>query len=240
MAVRIVPSIISSDLSNLDTEIKKIESAKADRIHIDVYPVLLWILEYHALSKYTIGSFLVDSIQRRTPLPIDLHFMIEVDRQIIMKYLYAKCELITIPIEASYRPEVILQTIRKSGAKTGISINPFTPLDRIYPFLNKIDSILFLTTNANYGGKIYYEQTIERISEFRKISKEKGFSGEIGIDGGVNLKTVPKMLEAGVNTFYIGQSFFKEDSEKLVNGIRRLTRTSNDRPITRTLPVDYV
>lgn len=228
MAVRIVPSIISSDLNNLDTEIKKIESAKADRIHIDVYPVLLWILEYHALSKYTIGSFLVDSIQRRTSLPIDLHFMIEVDNQIITKYLYAKCELITIPIEASYRPEEVLHIIRKSGAKTGLSINPFTPLDQVYPFLNKIDSILFLTTNANYGGKIYYNQTIDRIREFRKTSKQKGFAGEIGIDGGVNLETVPKMLEAGVTTFYIGQSFFKGDSEKLVNGIRELTKTSNN------------
>lgn len=228
MTVRIVPSIISSDLGNLDTEIKKIESAKADRIHIDVYPVLLWILEYHALSKYTIGPFLVDSIQRRTTLPIDLHFMIEVDNQTIMKYLYAKCELITIPIEASYRPEEVLQTIRKSGAKTGLSINPFTPLDQVYPFLNKIDSILFLTTNANYGGKIHHDHTIARIREFRKVSKQKGFAGEIGIDGGVNLKTVPKMLEAGVNTFYIGQSFFKEDSEKLANGIRELTKTSNN------------
>lgn len=222
MAIKIVPSIISSDLSDLDGEVKKIEEAEADEIHVDVYPMILWILEYHALSKYTIGTFLIESLKKRTSIPLDLHLMVEVDQEVIKRYLDSGCSQITIPVEASYKPKEILKLIKDNRMEAGVSITPLTPIELIYPYLGDVDSVLFLTNNANYGGKIHYDDVVARIRDFKSFSDNKGYTFDIGIDGGVDLENVPKMIEAGVNKLVIGHSFFKENSKKLVGKIREL------------------
>ncbi len=217
---KIAPSILSADFSRLGDEILEAENAGADLIHVDV-------MDGHFVPNITIGPLVVDAVSRITELPIDVHLMIENpsdyvelfsksleknDRDISLDY-------ISFHIEASYHPHRLLNKIRELKVKSGIALNPSTPVNTITHLLDSMDLLILMTVNPGFGGQSFIETMLPKIKEAKNLVK--GNDIEILVDGGVTEKNIKKIRDAGADILVAGSAVFnKKDSIK--NNIIRL------------------
>lgn len=207
--VLIAPSILSADFSKLGQEIKDIEHAGADWIHIDV-------MDGHFVPNITIGPVVVKSIRPVTKLPLDVHLMIKNPEEYVESFAKAGSDIITFHIEAEENPKEIIKLIRYFKKKVGVSIRPKTDLKSIEPVLPMVDMVLIMTVEPGFGGQEFIFDCLPKIEELRKIFKK-----DIEIDGGINESTAAEVVKHGANILVAGTSIFgQKDYAKVIKRLR--------------------
>lgn len=212
--VKIAPSILAADFSILLDEIKSVEDAGADLIHID-------IMDGHFVPNITVGVPVVASIKGKTSLPLDVHLMIEYPERYIKPFAEAGSDYLTIHVEIRSKIEKIIDNIHKLGVKAGLAINPETSLVRLEPLLEKIDLALLMSVNPGFGGQAFNPEVITKVRNLREKIEQKGLSTDIEVDGGINMETAPRLVAAGVNILVAGTAVFgRKDRRKAIRELR--------------------
>src|SRR5699024_8787848 len=199
--VKLAPSILSANFAKLGEEIKEVEKAGADYIHVDV-------MDGHFVPNITIGPLIVDAIRPITSLPLDVHLMIENPDQYIEAFAEAGADYITVHQEASVHLHRTIQLIKDQRVKAGVVLNPATPLELIKPILHQIDLVLLMTVNQGCGWQKFIQSVIPKIELIAKSRKEMNLTFESEIDGGVNIETAKKCTDAGADILVAGSAVF--------------------------------
>ncbi len=217
---KIAPSILSADFSRLAEEVKAVEEAGADWIHIDV-------MDGHFVPNLTIGPSVVASLRKVTKLPFDVHLMIERPENFLEVFAKAGADIITVHAEACVHLHRTLQIIKQLGKKAGVALNPATPLCFLEPILEDVDLILIMSVNPGFGGQKLIPSALDRIRQVRKWIEERGLTIDLEVDGGINADTIAKVAAAGANIFVAGSAVFGQKNyaqvirtfrEKIVGG----------------------
>jgi len=206
MKIKIAPSILSADFSCLDSQIRKVESAGADMLHIDV-------MDGHFVPNITIGPVVVSHIRKITKLPLDVHLMIEKPQNLVDEFVKAGSDMITFHIETISSAKAIKAQsvkLKKRGVKLGISLNPSTPLVKIKKVLNLVDFVLVMTVNPGFSGQKFIPSVLPKIKKLRAM-----FGKDISVDGGINDKVAGKIIKAGANILAAGSYIFGAPDAKL-------------------------
>lgn len=212
--MKIAPSILSADFAKLAEEIKEVELAGADYIHVD-------IMDGHFVPNITMGPNIVEAIRPVTKLPLDVHLMIENPDQYIEAFANAGADYISVHVEACPHLHRTLQLIRSFQVKAGVVLNPATPVNTIAHVLEEVDLILLMTVNPGFGGQSFIEAVLPKIKQARALVNERQLPIEIEVDGGVNEETVKLCAEAGADVFVAGSAIFnKEDRKAALQSIR--------------------
>jgi len=213
--VKISPSILSADFSNLGREIQNLERAKADLIHIDV-------MDGHFVPNITIGPEVISKLRKYTSLPFDVHLMISPVHDFIKNFADAGADIITIHPEATNNLVSSIKKIKSYNKKVGVSLNPETSVDKALPILSMIDLVLIMSVNPGFGGQKFMEETLEKVKVLRKEIDTKKFKTQIEIDGGINFENAKMAKKAGVNILVSGTTIFKENGGNLKKNIHLL------------------
>jgi ribulose-phosphate 3-epimerase len=211
----IAPSILSADFSKLGEEIRAVETAGADWIHVDV-------MDGHFVPNITIGPLVVEAVKRSTPLPIDVHLMIENADNYIPAFAGAGATHISVQVEACIHLHRTVQRIKASGAKAGVALNPSTPLESLAWILEDADYVLVMSVNPGFGGQTFIPSSISKIKALRKLIEGRGLSVLIEVDGGINESTIAEVAAAGADILVAGSAIFGSDS--YVKTIERFRR----------------
>jgi len=212
----IAPSILSADFSKLGAEIKSVEDAGADWIHVDV-------MDGHFVPNITIGPLIVEAAKRSTSLPLDVHLMIENPERYIADFAKAGADLISVQVEACVHLNRTIQMIKESGLRAGVVLNPSTPLSAIDWVLEDVDFIMIMSVNPGFGGQNFIPNSLDKIRTLRKMLQDRGLEALIEIDGGVNEKTIKDISDAGTDVFVAGSAIFKSTNyQKTISKFRGL------------------
>jgi ribulose-phosphate 3-epimerase len=201
MKKQIAPSILSADFSRLGEEIKAVEKAGADLIHVDV-------MDGHYVPNITIGPGVVSSLRKTTSLPFDVHLMIEEPDRYIDAFVDAGSNIITVHAEAVIHLHRTVQTIKEKGVKVGVSLNPSTPLACVEEILPDIDLLLIMTVNPGFGGQKFISGMLPKIRKARELAQTRGLKMAIEVDGGVTAENIGTLAEAGADIFVAGAAIF--------------------------------
>ncbi|MFZ2633717.1 MAG: ribulose-phosphate 3-epimerase [Desulfosalsimonadaceae bacterium] len=211
----IAPSILSADFSILGEEIRNVEAAGADWIHIDV-------MDGHFVPNITIGPLIVEAVNQVTDLPLDVHLMIERPDQFIPEFVKAGADLIAVHVEACAHLNRTVDLIKSAGIRAGVVLNPATSLQSIDWILEYVDFVLLMSVNPGFGGQSFISNTLDKIRSLRRTIDDRGLSILIQIDGGVNAKTISDISEAGADVFVAGSAVFgKGDYKKKIDELRQ-------------------
>ena len=202
---KIAPSILSADFAKLGEEVKAVEKAGADYIHVDV-------MDGHFVPNITIGPLVVEGVKKETTLPLDVHLMIENPDMYINDFAKAGADIITVHAEAVNHLHRSIQLIRDAGCKTGVSLNPATPLEAIEYVLEELDMVLIMTVNPGFGGQKFIRGMLPKIKKLREMIKDRGLDIDIEVDGGVNASTIADVSAAGANIFVAGSAVFNKEN----------------------------
>ena len=213
--IKISPSILSADFSNLRTEIQRLESGGADMIHVDV-------MDGHFVPNLTIGPPVIKALKKHSSLLFDVHLMISPVHKYIQSYSEAGADIITIHPEATEDLNSSILKIKELRKKVGISLNPETKIDVILEFLEKIDLVLIMSVNPGFGGQKFMPEVLSKVKELKKIQSEKKLNFDIEIDGGINFENSKKAIEAGVNILVSGTTIFKSNNGDIKKNIELL------------------
>ena len=215
MIIKIAPSILSADFSRLGEEVKAVESAGADMIHVDV-------MDGHFVPNITIGSLVVSALSKITKLPLDVHLMIEHPDKFIEPFAKAGANIISIHAEAAKQLEADLDLIKSCGVKPAVVINPKTPVSRIEKVLHLVSMVLLMTVNPGFEGQKFISDVLPKIKELRKIIDSKRLNVDIEVDGGVNLETAKEAVKAGANVLVAGSAiYWSKDYKTIIEGLRK-------------------
>ena len=212
--IKISPSILSADFSILGDEIKSLEKAGADLIHIDV-------MDGHFVPNITMGPPIIKMVRKCTKLPFDVHLMISPVEKYIKAFADAGSDIITIHPEATDNLKRAVGTIKSLGKKAGVSLNPKTPISALMNVINDIDLILIMSVNPGFAGQSFMSEVLPKVTELRKMINDKKLKIDIEIDGGINFETAPLAVKAGANILVSGTTIFsgslKDNIQKLRN-----------------------
>jgi len=213
--IKIAPSILSADFSRLGEEIKAVEAAGADLIHVDV-------MDGHFVPNITIGPLIVRAVRKVTKLPVDVHLMIENPELYIADFAKAGADYITVHAEAAMHLHRLIQNICEyKGVKAGISLNPATPLEMLEYILGDIDMVLIMSVNPGFGGQAYIPSATDKIRRLRKMIDNRKLSVEIEVDGGVKPDNAAEVAAAGADILVAGSAVFgAKDYAAAIRGIR--------------------
>jgi len=205
MKKQIAPSILSADFSRLGEEIKAVEKAGADLIHVDV-------MDGHYVPNITIGPGVVSSLRKTTSLPFDVHLMIEDPDRYIDAFVDAGSNIITVHAEAVTHLHRTVQYIKAKGARAGVSLNPSTPLSCVEEILPDIDLLLIMTVNPGFGGQKFIAGMLPKIRKARELAQARGLEMAIEVDGGVTAENIGTLADAGADIFVAGAAVFGSTS----------------------------
>jgi len=211
MVLKIAPSILSADFGNLEDEIKKVEKAGADLIHIDV-------MDGHFVPNITIGPLIVKAARKATKLPLDVHLMIENPDKYIPAFAKAGADIITIHVEASKDLERDIALIKKNGAKPGVVVNPATPVEKVFPYLDQVAMILIMSVYPGFAGQKFIPEVLPKIKKLRQKTNI-----DIEVDGGVTPENAAQVIKAGANVLVAGSAIFGVKNYRAV--IEKLKKT---------------
>ncbi len=210
----IAPSILSADFARLGEEIKAVEAAGADWIHVDV-------MDGHFVPNITIGPLIVEAVRSVTSLPIDVHLMIENPDNYISAFAKAGASWISVQIETSVHLNRSVQLIRECGAKPGVVLNPSTPIQALEWIIEAVDYVLIMSVNPGFGGQAFITNSLDKIKVLRQMIRSKNLNTLIQVDGGVNEKTIADAAAAGVDIFVAGSAIFgSDDYQKAIKSFR--------------------
>ncbi|SDB88132.1 ribulose-5-phosphate 3-epimerase [Pelagirhabdus alkalitolerans] len=204
---KIAPSILSADFANLESEIKDVEKAGADYIHVDV-------MDGHFVPNITIGPLVVKAIRPVTDLPLDVHLMIEEPDRYIDAFIDAGADIISVHVEACDHLHRTIMEIKAKGKKAGAVINPATPVEMVKPILHELDLLLFMTVNPGFGGQSFIPEVLEKVKQADEWRKKDNLDVEFEVDGGINAITAKECAQAGVDVFVAGNAIFNQPNRK--------------------------
>lgn len=207
-------SILSADFTRLGEEIAACESAGADWLHVDV-------MDGHFVPNITMGPFIVQACRRVTQLPLDVHLMIEKPERYIEAFAKAGASGLTVHVETCPNMLDTLKQIKALGVKAGVVLNPPTPVSAVEPYLAEADLVLVMSVNPGYSGQSFMPETIAKVADVRKKLDALGSSAWLEVDGGIDVKTLPKMKEAGATAFVAATAIFK-NPKGIETGIKSL------------------
>ena len=203
--IQISPSILSADFSNLEKDIKKLETAGADMIHVDV-------MDGHFVPNITIGPPVIKALRNKTLLPFDVHLMISPVHKYIKDFANAGADIITIHPEATPNLQESIDEIKSFKKKVGISLNPDTKIDIIEDYLDKVDLILIMSVYPGFGGQKFISEVLEKIKSLKVLKDKKKLNFDIEVDGGINFSNFKSVINAGANVLVSGTTIFKENN----------------------------
>jgi ribulose-phosphate 3-epimerase len=202
--IKIAPSILSADFSRLGDEIRAIDQAGADYVHIDV-------MDGHFVPNITIGPLVVDAVRRVTDLPLDVHLMIERPDSYVSDFAKAGADLIVVHVEATTHLHRTIELIRSFGKKAGVSLNPATSLATLDMILPDLDLVLLMTVNPGFGGQSFIDSCLPKIAQLRQRIDQLGKPIELEVDGGVKIDNIERIAAAGADVFVAGSAVFGAD-----------------------------
>jgi len=208
MLRKLAPSILDADFTCLERELRKIESGGADLIHLD-------IMDGNFVPNISFGPRIVESIKSKTSLPLEVHLMVEKPENHIKSFINAGGDIIIVHYETSNHLDRLIQTINEANVKSGIALNPATPLSVIEYLINKINILLLMTVNPGFGGQKFIPEMISKIEKARKIIDNQKKSIGLAVDGGINLNNISKVAKAGAEIIVVGQIIFKSANPEM-------------------------
>ena len=212
----IAPSILSANFSKLGDEIRSVEVAGADWIHVDV-------MDGHFVPNITIGPLVVEAAREVTSLPLDVHLMIENPDRYIPDFVKAGADLISVQVETCVHLNRTIQMIKENGLRAGVVLNPSTPLSSIEWTLEDVDFVMIMSVNPGFGGQQFIPNSLDKVRELRKMIQDQELTTLIEIDGGVNENNIKSISTAGVDVFVAGSAIFNSsDYKKTIDRFREL------------------
>ena len=213
--IKISPSILSADFSQLGNEIKKLEQAGADLIHVDV-------MDGHFVPNITIGPEVINKLRKYTSLPFDVHLMISPVHNFIKNFADAGADIITIHPEATNDLISSIKKIKSYNKKAGVSLNPETSVEKVLSIISSIDLVLVMSVNPGFSGQKFMEETVEKVKILREEIDSKKLKTQIEIDGGINFENAKIAVKAGVDILVSGTTIFQENGGDLKKNIQLL------------------
>ena len=213
--IKVAPSILSADFARLGEEIRAVEAAGADLIHVDV-------MDGHFVPNITIGPLVVAACRKVTKLPLDVHLMIDNPELYIADFAKAGSDYITVHVEAATHLHRLIQSIREhKGVRAGVSLNPATPLEALDLILGDIDMVLIMSVNPGFGGQSFIPSALGKIKRLRKMIDDRNLKVEINVDGGVKPENAKEITTAGADILVAGSAVFgAKDYAAAIKGIR--------------------
>jgi ribulose-phosphate 3-epimerase len=199
--VKIAPSILSADFARLGEEVRAIEAAGADYVHVDV-------MDGRFVPNITIGPVVVEAVRQSTQLPLDVHLMIVEPEKYLQDFAKAGANFLTVHVEVAPHLHRVLQQIRDLGARPSVVLNPSTPLSSIEEVLADVEMILLMSVNPGFGGQSFIPHTVDKVRRLRRMLEKNGLSTDIEVDGGINPQTARQVVEAGANVLGAGTAVF--------------------------------
>ncbi len=212
--VKIAPSILSADFSRLGDEVKAVEDAGADWIHVDV-------MDGHFVPNITIGPVVVEYIRKVTELPLDVHLMIENADQYIPEFASAGADILSVHAEACPHLHRTVQFIKDQGVRAGVVLNPATTLFSLDEIIEDADLVLLMSVTPGFGGQVFIPQVLSKIQLLRNTLNESGVELDVEVDGGIKSENAGAIKEAGANVLVAGSAVFKsKDYAKAIQTLR--------------------
>tara|TARA_Y100000816_G_scaffold178435_1_gene128874 strand:+ start:235 stop:894 length:660 start_codon:yes stop_codon:yes gene_type:complete len=213
--IKISPSILAADFSQLGNEIKRLEESGADMIHVDV-------MDGHFVPNLTIGPPVIKALKKHSSIIFDVHLMISPVHKYIESYSNAGADIITIHPEATDDLKSSILKIKELNKKVGISLNPKTEIEVILNYLDQIDLVLIMSVNPGFGGQKFMPEVLTKVKELKKIQVEQELNFDIEIDGGINFDNYKEAIKAGANILVSGTTIFKSNNGDIKKNIELL------------------
>jgi ribulose-phosphate 3-epimerase len=201
-AFKLSPSILTADFAQFGAQIAAAEEAGVDYIHVDV-------MDGRFVPNITIGPLIVQTLQRVTRLPLDVHLMIEEPERYLADFAKAGAGILTVHQEACRHLHRTLQQIRALGCRAGVAINPATPLEAVQEVVNDLDLLLVMTVNPGFGGQAFIESTADKVARARTLLTSRGARAELEVDGGIKSGTIGRVIAAGADVVVAGAAVFR-------------------------------
>ncbi|GAA0105592.1 ribulose-phosphate 3-epimerase [Paraclostridium sordellii] len=202
--IKMAPSILSADFARLLEDVKKVENAGCEYLHIDV-------MDGHFVPNITLGPAIVKSLRSDVNMVFDAHLMIENPDNYIKDFADAGCDIIVVHEEACTHLHRTIQNIKSHNVKAGVALNPATPIENIKYVLKDVDMVLIMTVNPGFGGQSFIDGMIDKIKELKSLIDEQGLEVDIQVDGGIKPSNVDKVVKAGANVIVAGSAIFNSD-----------------------------
>ena len=202
--IKIAPSILSADFARLLEDVKKVENAGCEYLHIDV-------MDGHFVPNITLGPNVVKSLRKDVKMVFDAHLMIENPDNYIKDFVDAGCDIIVVHEEACTHLHRTIQNIKSHNVKAGVALNPATPIENIKYVLKDLDMVLIMTVNPGFGGQSFIDGMVDKIKEVKSLIDEQGLNVDIQVDGGIKPSNVDKVVKAGANVIVAGSAIFNSD-----------------------------
>ena len=212
--VKLAPSILSADFARLGEQVAEATKGGADYIHIDV-------MDGHFVPQITVGAPVVAAIRRWTDLPLDVHLMIEAPEHQVNQFVDAGADIITVHIEACPHIHQVVQKVKESGVKVGVSLSPGTPINTLKEILSSLDLVLVMTVNPGFGGQTFIEAMLDKIAHLRAELDKRGLTAELEVDGGINAEIAPRVVRAGARVLVTGAAVFNS-GQTVAKALKRI------------------
>lgn len=205
--IKISPSVLACDLSKLAEGVIEIEKAGADMAHLDV-------MDGKFVTNISFGMPVIECLRKHSNMVFDVHLMIDKPENYVERFIAAGADIVTFHIEATEKPDEIIEIIKKAGKKAAISVKPKTPVEDIYKYLDRLDMVLVMTVEPGYGGQALIPETLDKVRTLRNEITARGLDIDIQVDGGINEKNAKDAIAAGANVLVAGSAVYRGNDRK--------------------------